>query len=856
LLAAIVEFPLPTPTAGPGPIVAGPDGNVWFAEGAGSIGMLNTTTFKFSEFPIPDGAQILSITAGPGGNVWFLATANANLSSWIGNISPSTHEVTMVPTPFSVSFGAITVGPDGNLWFTSVHTIAAFDPTTSDLRQFDDPDVAGNDLLEGITSAPDGDLWFTDPGGDAVGIISPTTGDITTFPLTTPDVSPDGITAGPDGNLWFTEPTSGGYVGTINATTDAETQVPVVTTPTYTLGGITAGPDGNLWFTSAAGGGIVAAVDPTTHATGYSDVPTANASADWITAGPDGNVWFTETGAKAIGMVNLTNVVVPTPSPTPAPTTTPAPTPTPETTPTPTRAQMTPSPYPSPLRDLFDFTLSGGPPQMLTQASAAWQDLNVVVDSNLAVIEAERSEVATDLAATRSRIAADRAGAALDRAQMHSLEALGKALVRGRKRLEKGFHAEQKTFHQLTSDIGKLSTSTAAVVEHVGPAMTDWSGQIAGLVARIHSNATGIEALFDALEDTAAGLDVYAMSVRPGASAVAQVDQGSETSVSGSFSVKNSSWESITATVSVGGDLAGLIRIGGTGLSVSDGSVILVIPARTTDTIYYSLIPTSLATGAHTGTIVFNDVNGAAVPVSYQVGLNVTTPAVHQAGLAVSIQPSAAAVAVGQAITYTITVTNYGPQDAANTNLTATIPEGLTVTGARLPSGQNISVTPTSSTAGGGDVVVPLQGPLAVGQSYSVTVTCVANNGGGNVASFFVTVTAHVDEISVGGTNPYPSNESAEIQTLITVPTAGGGGGGGGGSHLTYSSGPLVGAIAASGGPGESPSRGIFVASGAVSFPAVSGMMLTSSLAYPAPPDIAAAADARRFRFRTAASPS
>jgi len=59
-------------------IIAGPDGNLWFTEGAvdstDDIGRL-TPAGSFTAFPLPtdgsDGSEPYNITAGPDGNVWF-----------------------------------------------------------------------------------------------------------------------------------------------------------------------------------------------------------------------------------------------------------------------------------------------------------------------------------------------------------------------------------------------------------------------------------------------------------------------------------------------------------------------------------------------------------------------------------------------------------------------------------------------------------------------------------------------------------------------------------------------------------------------------------------------------------------
>jgi streptogramin lyase len=87
---AVTEF-----TAGisgiPGPMIAGPDGNLWFTEAAVHILMPQIgrvtpsgiiTEFPIGSSPFPGG---LDITAGPDGNVWFTdESANS-----VGRITPA-----------------------------------------------------------------------------------------------------------------------------------------------------------------------------------------------------------------------------------------------------------------------------------------------------------------------------------------------------------------------------------------------------------------------------------------------------------------------------------------------------------------------------------------------------------------------------------------------------------------------------------------------------------------------------------------------------------------------------------------------------------------------------------------------
>jgi streptogramin lyase len=79
--------------ANPAQIQAGPDGNLWFTDRAGKIGMINPATDAISEFStgLNTGSMPFSIVAGPDGNMWF---TDQGTTSAIGMINPTTDAIT------------------------------------------------------------------------------------------------------------------------------------------------------------------------------------------------------------------------------------------------------------------------------------------------------------------------------------------------------------------------------------------------------------------------------------------------------------------------------------------------------------------------------------------------------------------------------------------------------------------------------------------------------------------------------------------------------------------------------------------------------------------------------------------
>ncbi len=201
-------------------------------------------------------------------------------------------EFTIPATASSLS--GITAGPDGNLWFADRggNAIGMINPTTHAISLF--AIRTANCWPYGITVGSNGNLWFTEAFGNKVGEINPTTHAITEFVVSSvDDLSPRGITAGPGGNLWFA--TVQGEIGEINPTTDAIKLYP----DNHELYTIAADADGNLW---SALGSDLGELNPTTGAFSVIPLPSGS-SAGAVAAGPDGNVWF---GGGDLGMINPT----------------------------------------------------------------------------------------------------------------------------------------------------------------------------------------------------------------------------------------------------------------------------------------------------------------------------------------------------------------------------------------------------------------------------------------------------------------------------------------------------------------------------------------------------------------------
>jgi uncharacterized protein (TIGR03437 family) len=301
---AIAEFPLPNPGGSPVGIAAGPDGALWFAElGTNKIGRI-TTAGAITEFPVPTaGSGPYGIVAGPDGALWFTESA----VSQIGRITTAGAVTEFrIPTANSNPYG-IAVGPDGALWFVEEFAGKIGRITTGGaVTEFSVP-TAGSGPF-GITAGPDGALWFTESVGDRIGRVT-VSGVFTEFPTLTAFGEPVAIAKGPDGALWFTE-LNGNRIGRITtAGVIAEFPTPTAGNPT----GITAGTDGAMWFTEGIGkiGRIVlSSAPPPPTVTQYTITTVAGNGTPDLPQGDNGPATAAAIVPKGVAADNLGNLFV------------------------------------------------------------------------------------------------------------------------------------------------------------------------------------------------------------------------------------------------------------------------------------------------------------------------------------------------------------------------------------------------------------------------------------------------------------------------------------------------------------------------------------------------------------------
>jgi streptogramin lyase len=241
-------------------------GAVWFAYGGRGIARLASSgSVRRYERGFQPRARPNELALGPDGAVWFIDGAR----NAIGRMS-STGQV----REFARGLGrrrallTITSGSDRRLWVTDQYGAIDAISTNGRVQRFTHG-LGGGAQPTAIANGPDGNLWFTQYVRRRIGRITPA-GRVTLWTTRGPPAS---IAAGPDGALWFTTSSTakeanfldalGSYAGVGRITTaGALREFPVRPVESTGYRALAAGPDGKVWFLEDQGPIALARLDP------------------------------------------------------------------------------------------------------------------------------------------------------------------------------------------------------------------------------------------------------------------------------------------------------------------------------------------------------------------------------------------------------------------------------------------------------------------------------------------------------------------------------------------------------------------------------------------------------------------
>ncbi len=221
-------------------IVAGGDGNFWFAE-ANGIGRV-TPAGEITSFPLPAGSGApRALATGPDGDVRFVTGRPAAL----GRIAPD-GAMTMRALKVAGRPQALAVDAAGNAWFAEPEADRIGRVTAAGKER--ELTLPSGTMPRSLAVGPDGSVWFNDHAHPRVGRMTPT-GKVKFFAV--PTITPtDQVHAGPEGQIWFT---ARNEIGTITSAGQVGWPVCYAALCGYPPTALATGPDGRLWIASGVG---------------------------------------------------------------------------------------------------------------------------------------------------------------------------------------------------------------------------------------------------------------------------------------------------------------------------------------------------------------------------------------------------------------------------------------------------------------------------------------------------------------------------------------------------------------------------------------------------------------------------
>ncbi|MFN8515380.1 MAG: hypothetical protein U0232_32630, partial [Thermomicrobiales bacterium] len=301
----ITEYPIPTPTSGPEQIVAGPDGALWFIESTARRIAKITTAGAFTEFPaIEAGSRITGLATGPDGRIWFSDTANKRLGALAMNGAQTFYQLSVAAPPYGnpayTGPGELIAGPDGNLWVLIQNKNEIWRVTTDGVAtpiSLAFPDRP----LDTIAVGPDGRIWYAKSG--RIGAIT-TDGYVKEWQYGA--LAPPTIYPASDGGIWFFTNRNFGQTGQKLGRMQPNgyfAWIDLSPLPAQAqLHGAILGPNGALWCYATTYTGdtpstaLAQIADDGTITT--TPLPVLGGTPGPLVFGPDGNRWFLLYGSS------------------------------------------------------------------------------------------------------------------------------------------------------------------------------------------------------------------------------------------------------------------------------------------------------------------------------------------------------------------------------------------------------------------------------------------------------------------------------------------------------------------------------------------------------------------------------
>ncbi len=156
----------------PVPLVAGPNGTAWFADGGSAISEIDNAG-KVTRIPIHGSGSMLvtSLAFDRRGDLWFTEYVPGggflrSTRGALGEIPVGSDAATLTRLPGNRTPGSMTLGSDGGIWFTWSHGIGRLAPQTGAVQLVK---LGSAYHPASIAFGSDRNLWFVDADADDIG---------------------------------------------------------------------------------------------------------------------------------------------------------------------------------------------------------------------------------------------------------------------------------------------------------------------------------------------------------------------------------------------------------------------------------------------------------------------------------------------------------------------------------------------------------------------------------------------------------------------------------------------------------------------------------------------------------------
>ena len=172
---SFAQFDIPTPESRPVGISADRSGNIWLAESAGRIALIDIATGEMEEFE-PSGSNKLIVPTAvfpdPDGHDIYIAEHDGHTVTAFNPLFRTFREYPQLNEgglPFGMARDAF-----GNLWYAQheIDRLALIDPRTGEGTEVKIP-TAGS-FVQWLTSDDEGRIWFAEQRGAAIGVVAVT----------------------------------------------------------------------------------------------------------------------------------------------------------------------------------------------------------------------------------------------------------------------------------------------------------------------------------------------------------------------------------------------------------------------------------------------------------------------------------------------------------------------------------------------------------------------------------------------------------------------------------------------------------------------------------------------------------